>query len=96
QVFAEVPDPRDPRGVRHTLPVILTCGAAAVLSGAKSWVAVAEWVADADREALRALGVSAGEVLPSESTIRRTMAVLDADDVDARIGAWMLTRVAQV
>ncbi|MGL5824371.1 MAG: transposase family protein [Nocardioides sp.] len=48
QVFAEVPDPRDPRGVRHLLPVILTCGAAAVLAGAKSWVAVGEWVADAD------------------------------------------------
>lgn len=95
-MFADVPDPRDPRGVRHALPVILSCATAAVLAGAKTWVAVAEWVADAGREALRAWGIGAGDVLPSESTIRRTLAVLDADDVDARIGAWMLTQVRDI
>ena len=65
QVFADVPDPRDPRGVRHALPVILTCATAAVRSGAKTWVAVAEWVTDADRESLRTWGIGAADVLPS-------------------------------
>lgn len=53
QVFADVPDPRDRRGVRHALPVILTRATAAVLSGAKTWVAVAEWVGDAGRDVAR-------------------------------------------
>ncbi|RNI16939.1 transposase family protein [Flexivirga caeni] len=42
EVFATVPDPRDPRGVRHALPVVLTVAAAAVLAGAKTLVAVDE------------------------------------------------------
>lgn len=76
--------------------MILTCGAAAVLAGAKTWVAVAEWVAEADRDALSALGIRPGEVLPCESTFRRTLARLGADDVDARLGPWMRTRVVRI
>jgi len=95
-VFQTVPDPRDPRGVRHRLPVILACAASAVLAGARSWVAVREWVAEADRDALCALGIGPGEGLPCESTLRRTLARFDADDVDARIGTWMRTRAVHV
>ena len=35
-----VPDPRDRRGVRHRLPVILAVGLAAVLAGARSFAAI--------------------------------------------------------
>ena len=38
-----VPDPRDRRGVRHQLPVILAVGLAAVLTGARSFTAIGEW-----------------------------------------------------
>ena len=95
-VFDTVPDPRDPRGVRHRLPVIVACAAAAVLAGAKSWVAVREWVTDVDRDALSALGIGPDEVLPCESTFRRTLARLNADDLDARLGTWMAARVGEV
>ncbi|MFD0022999.1 transposase family protein [Streptomyces sp. NPDC058382] len=47
--LAEVPDPRDPRGVRHRLTVVLVLDACAVLSGATSLLAVGEWIADARR-----------------------------------------------
>ncbi len=96
KVFEAVPDPRDPRGVRHRLPVILACAAAAVVAGAKTWVAVQEWVAEVDREALSALGIRPQDSLPCESTFRRTLARLDADDIDARLGAWMRTKVLNV
>ena len=95
-VFATVPDPRARRGVRHALPMILTVAAGAVLAGAKSLVAVSEWAADADRDALSQLGIDPSVLLPSESTIRRTLATLDADDLDARLGAWLATRVRRV
>ncbi|MFN8214943.1 MAG: transposase family protein, partial [Candidatus Nanopelagicales bacterium] len=65
EVFAAVPDPRARRGVRHGLPVVLTVAAAAVLAGAKSLMAVGEWVAEADREALSQLGIAPEVVLPS-------------------------------
>ena len=35
-------------------------------------------------------------MLPSESTIRRSLALLDADDLDARMGAWVATRVGHL
>ncbi|WP_433223585.1 transposase family protein [Microtetraspora malaysiensis] len=44
---AEVPDPRDPRGVRHALAAELALSACAVLTGATSLLAVGEWIADA-------------------------------------------------
>ncbi|MGW0840376.1 transposase family protein [Streptomyces sp. NPDC002787] len=42
-----MPDPRDPRGVRHALAVVLALAACAVLAGATSLLAVGEWIADA-------------------------------------------------
>ncbi|WP_203230225.1 transposase family protein [Segeticoccus rhizosphaerae] len=43
EVFAHVPDPRDPRGVRHGLATILTLAQAAVAAGARSLLAISEW-----------------------------------------------------
>jgi len=45
-LLCSVPDPRDRRGVRHRLPVILAVGLVAVLAGARSFAAIGEWVAD--------------------------------------------------
>ncbi len=96
QVFAAVPDPRDPRGVRHPLSTILTTAVAAVAAGARTLLGIGEWVTEADRDALARLGIGSDVLLPSESTIRRSLAVLDADDLDRRVGAWAATRTGQV
>ena len=55
--LAQVPDPRDPRGVRHTLTSLLLATAAAVLAGARSFTEIGEWAADAPARVLGALGV---------------------------------------
>jgi hypothetical protein len=57
--LALVPDPRDRRGVRHSLTSLLLAAVAAVLAAARSFTAVGEWVADAPRQVLACLG-SAG------------------------------------
>lgn len=93
EIFAEVPDPRRLRGRRHGLAVILTVAVCAVLAGARTLLAISEWVADADRDALSRNGIGRDLVLLSESTIRRTLALVDADALDRLIAAWMLTRV---
>ena len=65
-VLARVADPRHRRGVRHRLTGILGLALCAVVAGARSFTAVAEWAADADEHTLRMLGVRGA--VPSEST----------------------------
>jgi predicted transposase YbfD/YdcC len=89
-VLARVTDPRHRRGVRHRLVVILGLAVCAVLAGARSFTAIAEWAADADEETLARLGVYGA--VPCESTIRRTLQRLDADAFDDLAGEWAQRR----
>jgi DDE_Tnp_1-associated len=94
--LATVPDPRATRGRRHPLVAILAMATAAVLAGARSITAIAEWAADAPqpvRAALRARHHAPGHLtVPAEATIRRTLARLDADALAGAIGAWLADR----
>ena len=94
-LLAAVPDPRGRRGRQHALPAILAVGLAAVLAGARSFVAIGEWVAHQSTETLQALGVTASAG-PEESTIRRVFARLDPDLLDQLLGAFMWTRTRTV
>jgi len=77
-VLARVADPRHRRGVRHRLTGILGLALCAVVAGARSFTAIAEWAADADGQTLHVLGVTGA--VPSESTFRRTLQRLGAGD----------------
>jgi predicted transposase YbfD/YdcC len=81
-----VPDPRKPRGLRHALSAILAIASCAVVAGATSFVAIAEWAAAATPAELATLGVT-GE-MPCESTIRRTINRIDANGLDRILGHW--------
>ncbi|GJF32686.1 hypothetical protein KNE206_53860 [Kitasatospora sp. NE20-6] len=98
--LAEVPDPRDPRGVRHALAVVLTLTACAVLTGATSLLAVGEWIADAPAQVLERLGIRIDPLLPTrlvpaESTVRRLLARIDGDALDQAVGRWLAARRPQ-
>jgi predicted transposase YbfD/YdcC len=86
-VLAGVVDPRKRRGVRHGLVVVLTATVCAVAAGARSLVAIAEWVADLPDEVAAALGTD--RRCPSESTIRRLLGRVDADRLDAVLGGFV-------
>ena len=75
--------------------MILAVGLAAVIAGARSFVAIGEWVAHQPIEALHALGVTTAAG-PDESTIRRVFARLDAGLLDQILGAFMWTRTHTV
>lgn len=95
--LAEVPDPRDPRGVRHALVCILALSACAVLAGATSLVAVGEWIADAPPGVLERLGVRYDPLTrrytpPGEATVRRALAGVDGDALDGAVGRWLRDR----
>jgi predicted transposase YbfD/YdcC len=94
--LARVPDPRSARGRRHPLLAILAMAAAAVLTGARSIAAIAEWAADSPQPVRAALGArqhAPGHfAVPAEATIRRTLGRLDADALAGVIGAWLADR----
>lgn len=87
EVFADVPDPRGRRGRRYRLGVILALAAAAVLAGCRSLLAIWEHIVDLGAEQRQLLGLEPGQAVPFESTIRRVLAGVDADVLDARIGS---------
>jgi predicted transposase YbfD/YdcC len=94
--LATIHDPRSPRGRRHPLVAILAMTAAAVLTGARSLAAIAEWAADAPQPVRAALGARRDAPdfwsVPAEATIRRTLARLDPEALAAAIGAWLTDR----
>jgi DDE family transposase len=95
--LATIPDPRRPAGCRHPLACILGLAAAAVLAGARSMAAIAEWAADAPPMVRAALGarrdaLTGQRTVPAESTIRRTLGRLDDQALAVAVGAWLADR----
>lgn len=92
--FAELPDPRRRRGIRHQVSVILAIAAAAVTCGARSLTAIGEWAADAPQRILATLGARwdpgrGRRVAPHEATVRRTLQAFDAAALDEVISDWL-------
>jgi len=92
--LAQITDPRQRRGRRHSLVGVLAVAVAAVLAGAKSLVAIGEWAADAPQLVLAALGVRRDPLRgayqpPGEATVRRVLARVDPDALDRVIGRWL-------
>lgn len=95
EVLAGVPGPRDLRGVRHGLPMLLGVGIAAVIAGSRSFAAIGPWVADQPPGVLAGLGVD-DAARPEESAIRRVFARIDAEVLDRILGAGMFTRTRSI
>src|SRR4051794_8981956 len=90
-----VPDRRDPRGLVYALAGVLATATAAVLAGARSAAAIAEWAADAPQQVRAGLGsfrdpFTGSYRAPDESTLRRILAGVDADELDAAVGRWII------
>ena len=72
--------------------------AAATLAGATSFRSVADYIGDLPPEALERRGARRHPrtrrfVAPSESTIRRTVTSVDADEADVLVGRWLAEQV---
>ncbi len=94
--FALIPDPRDPRGIRHSLASILAMCTAAVLCGCGSLEDVTAWVSSAGQETLAALGCrrnAAGIITPPHpDTIVRVFTGLSAGELAGQTGAYLARR----
>src|SRR3954463_16175793 len=60
QALKAVPDPRRRRGRRHGLQSVVLLAVQAVMAGAGSWVAIAQWAATAPQALRRVPGTALG------------------------------------
>src|SRR5574340_553372 len=88
EVIAQIPDPRKARGIRHPLPAIILLAVAAVVTGATSFAAIAQWAHHCGRTLLDAAGMADARV-PSEPTIRRILERIDPEQLDLLVYAWI-------
>lgn len=87
EAFASVPDPRAARGKRHPLPIILAIATAAMLCGARSLYAIAQWGRDQQPELLSTLGLRCKRS-PCVATFHRVFVALDLVAFEKALGAW--------
>ena len=93
--LATVPDPRARRGIRHRLVTVLALAVCAVLAGARSYVAIAEWAHDLPLGVRVRLGLTVGRATPSESAIRRILQKVDPEALDQAVSNWLIARAAR-
>lgn len=65
----------------------------AVLAGARTYVAIAEWAHDLPITVRMRLGI--GRRAPSESTMRRILQNVDADELDRAVSVWLAARAVE-
>ena len=87
EAFGQVPDPRDAQGRRHPLPAILALAAVAMLSGARSLYAIAQFGRDRGQAFAAALGFTR-DVPPCCSTLHYLFAALDRKAFERVIRRW--------
>ena len=85
--FQQVPDPRSLHGRRHPLPAVLALATAAMLSGARSLYAIAQWGRLQPPEVLQALGFSRSAG-PCVATLHHVFRRLDVDAFEAAMQQW--------
>src|SRR5215217_7513884 len=94
EVLAEVPDPRNPEGVRHPLPAVLALAVLAMLTGARGYRAVARSGRDKGAALALALGFRRGKAL-GESALADLFARLDASAFEAAPSRWVASRLGE-
>ena len=96
ECFAAIDDPRDRRGVRHSLASILGLCTAAVTSGQLLLDDITAWITAADPQVLAAFGcrrdAEGGFTPPHPDTVERVFALLGAQHLADGVGAWLATR----
>lgn len=86
EVFADIPDFRKSRGKRHPLSAILALSSCAMLCGARSYSAIADWGRNYGTAIAQALGFT--HQPPCASTLHTIFGQLDVEAFEAKLGAW--------
>jgi predicted transposase YbfD/YdcC len=88
--LAAVPDPRDPRGIRYPLASMLAAAVCAVIAGASTFAAMADWIGDLDPPAWVKLGFT--DRLPAPTTLWRVWTRVDDTRLSPIMTRWVRAR----
>lgn len=86
EVFAAMPDFRKARGKRHPLTAIFALACCAMLCGARSYSAIAEWGRNYGARIAQALGFT--HAPPCAATLHTIFRHVNRDEFAVRLGAW--------
>ena len=94
-LLRKLPDYRKPKGLRHPYCSILTISIAALLAGAKSYIAISEFAGKLCQNQLKRLRARRDKTTgvfmpPSETTLRRVLQSADVDAVELHLGNWLM------
>jgi hypothetical protein len=87
EVLAEVPDRRQRRGRRYRLEAVLALACAAMLCGARTYAAMAEWGCNYGQDLARALGFAHGRT-PCAATFYCIFRDLDCAALEQQLSDW--------
>src|SRR5262249_42168464 len=85
--LAAVPDPGSRHGRRHPLPAVLALATVAMLCGARSLYAIAQWGREQPEGVVRALGFTRQQT-PGVATLHRVFKGLDVDVFETVLARW--------
>src|SRR5215211_7056904 len=92
EALAQTPDPRARRGVRYPFAVLLAVAVCAVMAGARSFAAVADWAVDLPAQQRSQLGLTGA--VPDPVTFWRVLTRVDAAGLQQALGAWLRSVLA--
>src|SRR5210317_260093 len=87
EILAEIPDFRKAKGKRHPLSAILAMSCVAILCGARTYTAIADWGRNYDGRFIKALGFTHKKT-PCIATFHIIFKNIDIKLLETKLGEW--------
>jgi len=87
EILSEIPDFRKAKGKRHKLSAVLSLACVAIMCGARSYTAIADWGRNYNRRFIEALGFIHKKT-PCVATLHIIFRKIDIQLLEAKLGEW--------